>query len=486
MNIMFVHQNINAFDFDDYHVGLAYIVSMTVREGHDVRVLSVTNKSGYALLIDEVKSFKPVVIGFSSVSSQFVFVKQMSAMVKKLFPEILIVCGGIHPTLFPSALLETKDIDGFFIGESEFSFVEFLGKIENGDCYKDTENFAYTENNNVIQNKLKPINMDLDSLPSPNKKLFPFQKIIDRCCYAPFHFTRGCPYKCTYCCNETLASIYGGAGNKIRARSPEASINEIEAVIKEYNNIDFISIQDDVLGKDDNWRREFCEKYKKCITKKFMCNLRVDMVNEDLVLMLKDAGCFRVLFGVESGNEYIRKEVMNRKMITEKIIKSFDLCNKHGLATVAVNIIGVPGETEEMIWDTIRLNRRLRPTESGVNIFYPYHGTKLGDQCFAQGLVDEEKYKSFSSERRETVLKFSEEHSKVLRDFYENWQILIYPYNLDFRIRKFLEKIGITRQEYAEFRYRLRNFLIKIRILKFVRKIKKYLSLLFFRLFGWL
>lgn len=107
----------------------------------------------------------------------------------------------------------------------------------------------------------------------------------------------------------------------------------------------------------------------------------------------------------------------------------------------------MPGESVEMIWDTIKLNRRLRPSVSGVNIFYPYRGTELGDKCYIEGLVDEKLISNFSLERRNTVLKFPEDHKKKLLYFYNNWQILVYPYNFKLRLLKFLKKMEIY--EYA-------------------------------------
>ena len=159
--------------------------------------------------------------------------------------------------------------------------------------------------------------------------------------------------------------------------------------------------------------------------------------------MLKDAGCFRVFFGVESGNEKVRSEIMGRKMSNDEIINAFDLCHQCGLETLAVNIIGVPGESEKEILDTVKLNRRLLPTVSGVNIFYPYAGTELGDKCFKEKLVDTERYLSFSNERRETVLIYSEEYKRTLSYYYDNWEILVDPYNIKIRLIRFLKKIGI-------------------------------------------
>jgi len=445
MNVLFVYTNINGFHDDNYHFGLASVVSVTRQANNNVMVVVITRKSDYSILAEKVKSFKPKVLGFSSVSSQFCFVKEMASLVKKLSSSIITVCGGVHPTIYTDALLESDKIDGFFVGEAELSFVEFLNKIEEGMSYKDTDNFAYVRNGTVIRNKLKPLVEDLDSLPHPDKEIYPYEKTVVGLRYAPFFFTRGCPYLCTYCSNQALAKLYGRNRNYPRFRSPESCIQEIENVVKKYGeHIDFIDIGDDIFGPNNKWRQEFCEKYRKRIRKKFMILLRVENVTDDMLIMLKDAGCFRIYIGVESGNESLRKEVMKRTMSNEKIIYAYDLCHKHGLETLAISIIGMPGESEEMIWDTVKLNRRLRPTSSGVNIFYPYRGTELGDKCFRDGLVDEERYYNFSNERRETVLRYSQDYKKKLSYYYDNWAILVDPWNV--KLRAFIYMVRILKR----------------------------------------
>jgi len=110
---------------------------------------------------------------------------------------------------------------------------------------------------------------------------------------------------------------------------------------------------------------------------------------------------------------------------------------------MAINMMGLPGETDEMIWDTIRLNRKLKPTFSGVNIFYPYRGTKLGDRCFDEGLVDEQRYRDFSNERRESVLNFPAEHRQRLSDYHRRWESLVYPFSVSRRVRRALQGTAI-------------------------------------------
>lgn len=439
MNVLFVYTNIDGYHTQCYSFGLASIVSVTKAKGHSVKVETLTKKKNYQKVLDTVASFKPRIIGFTSVSSQFSFVKELSAMVKEKFPEVITVCGGVHATISPECITEAKGLDAIFVGESENSFVEFLNKVEKKEDYRGVDNLAYAEKGAVKMNKLKPLLADLDGLPYTDKEICPYGDTIKRTGYAPFYFSRGCPYLCSYCSNHKIANRYGLERNTPRYRSVESSIREIEEAKGKFD-IKTVWIQDDIFGVDKRWRNEFCAEYKKRIKTKFICLLRVNVVDEEFMRLLKDAGCFRVFIGIESGNEFVRKDIMNRHMTNEQIVKAFAAAHKYGLETVAINMIGLPGETEEMLQDTIKLNRGIAPTITSVNIFYPYKGTKLGDQCFEKGLVDEGLYSDFSKERRETVLNFPGDYRKRLEYYYNNWEVLVYPRDYKRHFLRFLRK----------------------------------------------
>ena len=444
MKVLFIYTNINGFHEDLYSFGLASIVSMTGAKGHDASVIIVKKKSEYSKILDAIYEFKPEIVGFSSVSSQFEFIKEIAALIKAKAPGVITVCGGVHPTISPGCLAETGFLDGVFVGESENSFIEFLNKVENGREYKDTDNFAYTENNKLVVNKLKPLIADLNSLPYPDRKIYPFRDNLRAVGFASFFFSRGCPYLCAYCSNHAIAKVYDLPRNYTRYRSPESSIREIEQTLGEFC-VDRIYIGDDIFGLNRAWRKEFCKMYKKRIKVKFACLLRADIVDKEYAQLLSDAGCYQVSIGIESGNEHVRNDIMNRRMSNEQIIKAFEMLHKYGMRTNAINIIGTPGETEEMMWDTIRLNRRVKPAVSGVNIFYPYKGTKLGDLCFEKNLVNKRAYQDFSNERRETILNYPEAYKEKLVYYRENWEALVYPFDLKRHILKFLRRLFIWR-----------------------------------------
>ena len=457
MNILLVITNINGFHEIPYSFGLSSIASYIKNKKYNTKILSIREENEYDEFCEEVKSFNPRVIGFSSVSSQFHHVKKIAELIKNINENIFIVCGGIHPTIFSDALLESEAIDGFFVGESETGFGNLLDKIKGNEDFRDINNFAYKEDGKIIVNQLDPLIQHLDVLPYPMKDSL-FEEFINTNGFAPFLFSRGCPFSCSYCSNHAIAKIYGMSRNKPRYRSVESCIEEIKVAREEYR-FQTVYIMDDTFGLEKKWRKEFCEKYRKEINVKFICLLRVNVVDEEFVKLLKKAGCYRIQFGVESGNEYVRNTVMNRNISDKQIIEAFGLCRKYGIQTNALNIIGVPGETDDMIWDTIRLNRKIKPTDSAVNIFYPYKGTVLGDYCFSNDLVDEKLYNNFSNERRDSVLKYSREYKDKLQHYHKNWNVLVDPYNVKKRIYTMLKEHKTIYNQLRKFKRALQALL---------------------------
>ena len=432
MKVLFLYTNINGLHADSYGDGVSMIMAVTKKAGHDIRQTQIFNKKEYSKVTEILKDFKPDVVGFTSVSSQWSFVVELSDIIKKISPKTINVCGGVHVTLYPQCVLETNNLDAIFIGDSEYSFLEFLEKIKNNQSWKDNDNIAYNDNGKLKKNKMKKLltNEELDALPHPDRTTYPFINVLKKVGMAPFHFTRGCPFTCTYCSNIGLAKVYGQTRYNIRQASPEHSIQEIEQTIKknpEIGPVYKIMLTDDIFGLNKKWRREFLKLYRERIKIPFNCLLRCDVVTEDFMQDLASGYCNLIAFGVESGNDYVRNVVMSRDMKRETIVDAFALAKKYNLKTLAAMIIGAPGETKEMMIDSVRLNRELKPTLSVINIFYPYRGTPLGDKSFKEGLVNIEKYNDFSNERRESVMNYSEEWLVTLKYYRDNWDKFVYP-----------------------------------------------------------
>jgi radical SAM superfamily enzyme YgiQ (UPF0313 family) len=196
-----------------------------------------------------------------------------------------------------------------------------------------------------------------------------------------FLASRGCPHNCKYCCNHLLRKIYGSEGKPIRFRSVDNVIAEIRHVVREHPFITTLAFDDDILFLHRKWSEEFAEKYRREVHLPFMCNARADVTDEALVDLLKKAGCYYVKFGLESGNEEIRYNVLNRRMKNEQIMKAFSICKEAGLITHSYNIVGIPFETPGAILDTIKLNAAIGVDVTHVTIYQPYQGTKLAETC---------------------------------------------------------------------------------------------------------
>lgn len=237
MKILFVFTNISDVHHVCYPYGFSSIIATTKEAGYDCQVVALTRESEYEAVVDKVVTQNIDVVAFSSVSTQFRYVVQLSKLIRESgVSNCHIVCGGIHSTLFPECLREAPWLDGVFIGEAEFSFLEFIRKVEKKSDYHDVAGFAYiSKKGELVKNKVNKPVTHLEKLPYPDKTLFGYPDEVNLRGVAEFFFSRGCPFKCTYCCNHALANIYGGYS--VRTRCPESSIREIEETLEIYPQV---------------------------------------------------------------------------------------------------------------------------------------------------------------------------------------------------------------------------------------------------------
>lgn len=426
MKILFILPDVDSFHKLYIHFGIAYISGFLKSNGYgNIRFFTVASVNDYSNIVNEVVSFKPDIIGFTSVETQFENVISLSKLIKESW-NCVMVCGGAFPTIFPECIKDAKHLDGIFIGESETAFLKFVRTVEKGEDYHNVDNFCFYDENDgsVVKNNLLPKETNLDILGFPDRNIFNFQEVINS--YggaAPFMFNRGCPYNCSFCSNHALASVYGSLKNLTRMRSVDSCIAEIKEVDSEYK-FDVIHVWDDLFITNRKWLYEFLEKYKKTIRKPFMCTTRSNLCDDKLFEKLKAGGCYRVHMSLESGNNFIRNIVMKRNISKDTAIKSFELAHKYGIEVSASSIIGLPFETEDMIKETINLLGSLKINSPGVNIFYPYKGTRLREVCEEYGFM-EKKIKYGIQERRESMLKLPHISKERLQYYHDNFEVLV-------------------------------------------------------------
>ena len=425
MKIFFVYLDINNTQPFEYQVGLGYVSAIAKFKGHLTRYFSPRTEFDIRNLIKEIKNVLPEVIAFSIVSTQFRYVKTIAREIKRYYsPKV--ICGGIHPTIYPECLEESEYIDGIVRGEGEYPLSEYLEMLSKNGNYTHLSNFWFREKGKIVKNMMRPLIENLDSLPFPDRESLDFQEAIDRIGFCSFIFSRGCPFNCYYCCNSILNKIYGS--NHVRFRSVDKSLEEIDLVLSKYKikRLQFLNFDDDNLNINKEWFLEFVEKYKKNIKIKFKCNIKVGFCNLEMFKMLKEANCICVRIGVECGDENFRKRYLNRHMTNKQIIETFEMAHKAGLRTYSFNILGFPYETPELCDRTIELNAKLHPNIPFAGIFYPYPKTYLRELCEQNNLlIDRHLEDRDIRERDEPVLSSPYFSKEEVMYYYKNFNYLV-------------------------------------------------------------
>ncbi|MBC7258322.1 MAG: radical SAM protein [Chloroflexi bacterium] len=388
MKILFVYPDIEGVEHygaRKFYHGLAYLSAMVKQDGHETELYYADREPTRDELLERMARANPAIVAFSSTTHQHPFVEKWAAWLKEARPQLVLVSGGTHPTLAPEEVIASPNWDAVCVGEGEYAFRELAQRVAEGQPFHDIRNLWVRRGEEIIRNPLRPLIANLDELPFADRELFAFDEILAaNDGWVDMMSGRGCPYQCSYCCNPGLQSRYKGLGKYVRFRSVPHVLAEIRALRARYN-VKTINFQDDTFTLDEKWTLEFCDAYGREFKLPFWINTRVERLSEEIVAALARAGCRGVRIGIESGNELLRRDILKRRMSNEDIIAAFRRLRKHGLKAYTCNMLGVPGETKEMIEETIELNRRLEPDDLQFSVFYPYPMTELHDVAVAKG-----------------------------------------------------------------------------------------------------
>ncbi len=419
MRILFIYPNLNAQIGFNY--GIAYLSAVLRKNGHVTRLLDVNESLGYPLdserIVRDVKTFRPNLVGFSLVSNQRQYALEIAKAIRAQI-DVPFVCGGIHATVAPSDVLETGLFDYACVGEGEEALLDLVKALEGHGDTSTIENIWLKRNGRIIENPVRPF-ATLENLPPKDYEIFDFQKMIDaKDGWVGVMASRGCPFRCTYCFNHRLVDIYrNDTGlspaklNYIRHHPIDGVIGELEYLLDHYQGIKMFIFDDDLFTFDKDYVHEFCRVYERRIPVPFVCNAHVKVFERDLARSLKSAGCRIVKFGLESGSERIRKEILNRPMTNRDIVNAFRAAQEFGLHTSAFVMIGLPDETRSDLFATIDLIAAIQPGRFRWSIFFPYAGTVAYEIAREKGLIDFEKMQALSNFTEESCLDFGEAHN---------------------------------------------------------------------------
>jgi len=364
--------------------GLCYMASILEKKGHQVRIIdSILKKYHIENILNEIELFKPEVVGISTVTQFLDGAIKICDLIKYKYPKILTILGGCHPSfLYNEILLNNINVDIIVRGEGEITLEKILHNYSTSNLFN-IKGISFRYNGRIINNEQRELINDLDEIPLPAYHLLDMNnyKISDRFFdiglignqgdnYCTIITARGCPYNCIFCMDRII-------NNGIRReRSPENIIREIKLLVNNYN-IKIIDFIDPVFTINKNWTKEICNLIlKENINFSWICTTRVDLIDEEIIKLMKEAGCKIIFFGMESGIQ-MNLDFLNKNFKTHDIIDAVNIVKKFGVKVAGSFIIGIPGETKKMIFKTILFAKRLNLDNARFPILIPFPGTDL-------------------------------------------------------------------------------------------------------------
>ncbi len=392
MRIVFPYNSIAGYE----HLGIEYLSSVLKSAGHNVMlamdtdgilndflrtkpVLKMLGRDGdrKEKLIAKIKDFKPDLLCFSVVSENYAPTIHLAKVLReKLGQEVKNIFGGIHATSVPELVIRNPYVDFVMMGESELSLLMFIEAMEGKRSLESVPNLVYKKDENVLKNGLAPYIRDMDSLPFPDKKLF-YEKIPSLANDYYIMTGRGCPYRCTYCCNSFYHSLYNFEKNHIRKRSIENVIQEL-VIAKDKYQPKLISFVDElfVLNKKD-YLYPFLEEYEKKVNLPYYCQMHPDHVDSELAYRLSRSNCWNVTLGVQSGSPRIRNGFYKRKTSNDKVVDVCKILKSEKLFLTVDIILGCPTEEKKDLDLTIELMEQIIPDRIASFFMAYYPGTEL-------------------------------------------------------------------------------------------------------------
>jgi radical SAM superfamily enzyme YgiQ (UPF0313 family) len=344
-------------------------------------------------LVNRIRAGKPEVVGFSVFSSDMASVTALCRRIKKLPQPPLILLGGIHPSSAPrQTLVAAPETDYIFAGEAELGLPTLLDLLERTPA-PSAESLATIPGLGWRSSGISQVNErifpeDLDALGMPAWDLLQPLRYQDRPPtlfvrqrpFAPIITSRGCPQRCTYC------GAHNVSGHRPRRRSVNLVLQEI-ALLHQGYGIRELHIEDDNFTLDRRWVVEFCERLLGTgwdLSWTMPNGVRLDTLDLDLLRLMKRAGCYLLIVGVESGSDHILRQ-MRKKLTVRQVEEKVALIHQAGILAHALLMVGYPVETARDFRATLKLSLRLPLIGAHVSGFRPLPGTECADVLLASG-----------------------------------------------------------------------------------------------------
>ncbi len=401
MKVLFVMNSTDKY----FYAGIASLSAMLKKHGHQTKLLNYDSRFTPELFIEEVKAYDPGLVGFTILSYQWPMIQDLLRLVKEK-TDYPTVCGGYHVSFAEETVILNPHVDYICKGEGDHALVDLVTAMEAGtDDTKIPNIWKKVQGPDgkpiIHRNEMRPLPLSMDDLPDWDRDIFPLDTLLQTevlLSYIhakrtmPVSAGRGCPYTCSYCANSALLKMYKGKGKFVRRRTVPRLMEELEYLHDRYEIDQFEFWDEDFFAISSSWLKEFFTEYEKRIPVQYMIGARADNASDENIKMAADSGCYLLCMGIEHGNEDFRAKVLDRRMKNSRVERAFETARNVGLQRAALNIIGFPGETPEMVMETLELNKRIDPDYFHHFIYQPFLGCDLYEVSKELGYLPNLRY----------------------------------------------------------------------------------------------
>lgn len=361
-------------------MGIVFLAAIVRQNGYSVKIIDANvERSSFKEIEEVLQDYRPSVVGISFTSLLSESAHLTARLIKEFNKDIIIMAGGYHPTVMPLEIINDTNFDFVCSGEGEVTFIEWLKKLESGEKdFNKVKGLVFKQGGQIVITPPRELIPELDILPMPAYDLLQINRYSSlastRKPYVTYIRSRGCPFYCIFCGVQKMFT------RRYRCQSPEKTISEIDILVNDFKIREINFKDSDFLINRDNVKK-LCELL---IAKNYdliwTCNARVDMVNDEILSLMKKSGCRLISFGVESGNQEVLDKL--KKGITAQQTKeAVKLVRKHKIICAFDMILGGIGETRESFEQTLRFLRDLSPDYVAFSYLTAFPGSELYDEA---------------------------------------------------------------------------------------------------------
>lgn len=364
--------------------GVYYLCGALKATGHTYKVVAGTQAQQ---AVKAVREFKPHLVAMPCLTGLHLELLTIASQLKEQ-TGCKILLGGAHPTLFPQ-VLNHPAVDFICRGEGEQAVCDLATALENQLPTDRIGNIISKNNGQWLEGPRNPLINPLDEVPFPDYSIYKDNPVIAADTFPLVYMVRGCPYSCSYCHNSRQKELFKGLGKYYRCYSVQRALAEVDSAIENYPQARAVLFGGDTLGSNFEWMSQLVTSYSSRHSLPYICNLRPEFITEDVARLLGDTNCHMLAFGLESGSERIRKDLLGRNYSNAFIKEVTARLHRYNVPFRTYNIVGFPTESFDEMIETLQMNIDIKTKYPWCSIYTPYPATELTDYCIENGFLSD-------------------------------------------------------------------------------------------------